>query len=76
MPLSEVFLTSLYISGFGFLGAVLAVCYKSKCKTIECCCIKIDRDVGLEEKVDEIELQRTTLGETPNKVLQSSKTPE
>jgi hypothetical protein len=72
MVFSEIFWTSLYISGFGFLGAVLAVCYKSKCKTIECCCIKINRDVELEEKVDEMELQRPnneTTHDKPNNML-------
>lgn len=51
MP-SEVFLTTLSVSGFAFLGAVLGVCYKSKCKTIECCCIKVVRDVDGEEIID------------------------
>jgi len=50
--LSEVFLTTLSVSGFAFLGAVLGVCYKSKCKTIECCCIKVVRDVDGEEVID------------------------
>ena len=58
MPLSEVFLTSLYVSGFAFLGGVLTVLYKSKCKTVKCCCIEIDRDVEGEEKIDEHELAR------------------
>jgi hypothetical protein len=31
--------------------------YKSKCRTIECCGIKVERDTDAEEKVDEI--QRT-----------------
>lgn len=56
MPLSEVFLTSLYVSGFAFLGGVLTVLYKSKCKTVKCCCLEIDRDVECEEKIDEHEL--------------------
>lgn len=56
MPLSEVFLTSLYVSGFAFLGGVLTVLYKSKCKTVKCCCLEIDRDVEGEEKIDEHEL--------------------
>jgi len=71
---SEVFLTTLSVSAFGFCLAVLGVCYKSKCKTIDCCCIKIVRDVEGEEKIDEEEMtlrarQNTsipTLTETPH----------
>jgi hypothetical protein len=54
--LSEVFLTMLVTSGFAFLGAMLAVCYKSKCVRISCCGLVIDRDVVGEEKIDEEEL--------------------
>jgi len=57
MPLSEVFLTGLYIAGFGFMGGVLAVCYKSKCSKVSCCGFEIVRDVAGEEKLDEIEIE-------------------
>ena len=53
---SEIFLTTLSVSCFAFLGAVLGVCYKSKCKTIDCCCLKIVRDIDAEETIDEHEL--------------------
>jgi hypothetical protein len=62
---SEVFLTTLSVSTFGFFLAILGVCYKSKCKTIDCCCIKIVRDVEGEEKIDEVTLQRNSLDTTP-----------
>lgn len=52
MALSEVFLTTLSVSGFAFLGAVLTVLYKSKCVRIKCCCLEIDRDVAGEEAID------------------------
>ena len=57
MPLSEIFLTGLYIAGFGFMGAVLAVCYKSKCSKVSCCGFEIVRDIAAEEKIDEIEIE-------------------
>jgi hypothetical protein len=38
----------------GFFGLVLRLCYKSKCKQIECGCIKIIRDTENEEKLDEL----------------------
>jgi hypothetical protein len=53
---SEIFLTTLSVSTFAFFGAVLGVCYKSKCKTLECCCVKIVRDIEAEETIDEHEL--------------------
>jgi len=48
--LSEVFWISFITTSIGFLAVVARLCYKSKCKNIECCCIKIVRDVETEEK--------------------------
>ncbi len=49
---SEVFFTGLYSSLIGFLLAMGAQCYKSKCKEVNFCCIKIIRDVQGEEELD------------------------
>jgi hypothetical protein len=49
---SEVFFTGLYSSLIGFLLAMGAQCYKSKCSQVEFCCIKIIRDVEGEEELD------------------------
>ncbi len=49
---SEVFFTGLYSSLIGFLLAVGAQCYKSKCREVKICCIKITRDVEGEEILD------------------------
>ncbi len=49
---SEVFFTGLYSSLIGFLIAIGAQCYKSKCKQVDICCIKIIRDVDAEEQLD------------------------
>ena len=46
---SEVFFTGLYSSLIGFILAVGAQCYKSKCREVKICCIKITRDVEGEE---------------------------
>ena len=54
---SEVFFTGLYSSLIGCLLAMGAQCYKSKCKEVEFCCIKIVRDTTAEEELD-IQLQR------------------
>ena len=49
---SEVFLTGLYSSLIGFILAIGAQCYKSKCREVKICCIKITRDVEGEEILD------------------------
>ena len=49
---SEVFFTGLYSSLIGFLLAMGAQCYKSNCKEVNFCCIKIIRDVEGEEELD------------------------
>ena len=49
---SEVFFTGLYSSLIGFLIAIGTQCYKSKCKEVNFCCIKIIRDVAGEEELD------------------------
>jgi hypothetical protein len=69
MALSEIFLTMLVTSTFAFLGAGLAVCYKSKCKRIACCGMVIDRDIEAEEQLDQIQLQQrpTPINEVPDK---------
>jgi hypothetical protein len=61
---SEVFFTGLYSSLIGFLLAMGAQCYKSKCKEVSFCCIKITRDIAAEEELD-IQQQR------PQNLIQS-----
>jgi hypothetical protein len=36
----------------GFVLAISVQCYKSKCKEVKICCIKIIRDVEGEEELD------------------------
>ena len=50
--MSEVFWTGLYSSLIGFVLAMGSQCYKSKCKEVNFCCIKIMRDVEGEEELD------------------------
>jgi len=52
MVFSEVFWTGLYTAGVGVVLAIMNQCYKSKCKEIDICCIKIIRDVVVEEGID------------------------
>ena len=39
---------------FGGIGLITRYAYKSKCKHFEMCCIKIDRDIEVEEREDAI----------------------
>jgi hypothetical protein len=52
MPMSEVFYTGLYSSLIGLVLAMGSQCYRSKCKEVNFCCIKIIRDVEGEEQLD------------------------
>lgn len=51
---SETFFVGLYSSLIGFLLAIGAQCYKSKCREVNFCCIKIIRDVEGEEQLDNV----------------------
>lgn len=55
MEVSEVFLTFTISSSVGLLLVLIKTCYKSKCREVNVCCIKIIRDVEGEEKIDERE---------------------
>lgn len=37
---------------FGFFGLSIRFCYRSKCSSIDCCGLKIVRDVNVEEDID------------------------
>jgi hypothetical protein len=50
--LSEVFWSFLISSCVGLLLAVCRLMYKSKCREVNFCCIKIVRDVEGEEAID------------------------
>ena len=50
---SEVFYTGLYSSLIGFILAIGAQCYRSKCSQVKICCITINRDVAGEEQLDQ-----------------------
>ena len=64
MEVSEVFLSLVLTIGSGMVLALFALCYKSKCVEIELGCIKIKRDVQLEER----ELEFTTTHQPSNPI--------
>ena len=55
---NAVFFSFLITSVIGLILKCSSMIYKSKCKEVSCCCLKIVRDVEAEEKLDEAEGQR------------------
>jgi hypothetical protein len=62
--MSEIFWSSFITIGSGMVLALFALCYRSKCIEIQIGCIKIKRDVQLEEK----ELEFTTTHQPSNPI--------
>ena len=52
MSMSEVFWVGFYSSMIALILGIGSQCYKSKCKEVNFCCIKIIRDVEGEESLD------------------------
>jgi hypothetical protein len=66
MGLSELFWTNLYIFGAGFILAVLAILYRSKCSDCNICfgCISFKRDIEVEYREDvRLGLPSTQMGQ-------------
>tara|TARA_R100000773_G_C4151472_1_gene73370 strand:- start:264 stop:524 length:261 start_codon:yes stop_codon:yes gene_type:complete len=51
----------------GAVGVLLKVVFTSKCKTIDCCCMKCDRDVDAVIKDEKLQLGRTTTPTIPQR---------
>ena len=56
---TETFFVGLYSALMGFVLAITAQCYRSKCKEVSFCCIKIIRDTTAEEELDFQQQQRS-----------------
>jgi Flp pilus assembly protein protease CpaA len=46
------FFVGLYSALMGFVLAVINLLYRSKCKEVDICCIKVVRDIQIEEELD------------------------
>ena len=57
--LSEVFWVAFITTGSSLIIKLFSMLYKSKCSSCKCCGMEIIRDVGLEEKYDELDLERS-----------------
>jgi hypothetical protein len=66
--LSEVFWTFLISSVCGVILVGVRLCYKSKCKEVDLCCLKIVRDVEGEEKIDVNNPQRINANNSSEKI--------
>ena len=55
--LSEVFYMALVTASSGFLLKLFSMCYKSKCSECSFCGITVKRDVHLEEKEHEYDVE-------------------
>lgn len=69
--LSEIFYTFLITSIVGCFLAVAKMLYRSKCRSFKIWGVEIVREVELEERVDELEIQRSSA--IGNNTLESSK---
>ena len=56
--LTEVFWSFFLTSTIGCILGLVKILYKSKCKRCSICGISAERDVELEEKIDELEMQK------------------
>jgi len=63
--LSEVFWSFFISSCVGLLVIIGKLCYKSKCKEVNCCCIKFTRDTQAEIEIDEQQPQQQTNNQDP-----------
>ena len=45
---------------FGSIGLLIRYSYKSKCRSVKVCCIKIVRDIESEEREDMAEMKQST----------------
>lgn len=56
------------VSILGAVGGLLSILFKSKCKTIDCCCIKCVRDVDAVIKEEKLEKGLQTPRLPPNEI--------
>ena len=54
--LSEIFLSFVVASASALCAIMIKVMYESKCKKVECCCIKIERDTAGEISEDKFKI--------------------
>lgn len=63
--LSEVFWVAFITTVSGIIIKLASMCYKSKCKEVELCCLKIIRDTVAEEKEEEYRIEHPEQNSSP-----------
>ena len=63
--LSEVFWVAFITTVSGIIIKLASMCYKSKCKEVDLCCLKIIRDTAVEEKEEEFRLEHPEQNSSP-----------
>ena len=66
--LSELFWGSLVVTISGVILKVLSLTFKSKCTECKVCCFSIKRDVALEEKEHEFDVEHKVASGKEEKV--------
>ena len=64
--LSETFWIAFVTAATGFLLKCVSMAYKSKCKEVDICCLKIIRDVEVEQEEQEF-MVKNQLKKSPSK---------
>lgn len=68
--LSEVFWVAFISTICGLILKLASLSFKSKCREIDLCCLKIKRDVELEEKETEFRILNSNRKEEEEKTSQ------
>ena len=71
--LSEVFWVSFVATISAMVIKLASMCYKSKCKEVELCCLKIIRDSDAEEKEEEYRIDHNQATPSASPRADSSK---
>ena len=57
--ISDVILLAIITSCVSVITLVVKLCLRSKCTDVKCGCLTIHRDTSLEERFDELELNKS-----------------
>lgn len=55
--MNDITLLSIISASFAFIIILIKTAYKSKCDTIECCCIKISRNTKIETEEHKFDIE-------------------
>ena len=65
MSLSDTLIFYIISTAASITVVILGIVYKSKCKIITCCgCLRVERDVEAEERIDEMEINHRQINDS------------